>query len=218
MRLVLQLFLWIVIAALGYLLFNSVYGEVKFNDLKIVRYQKAVDKLKDIREAQLAHKQVTGKFANDFPSLIRFIDTAEFTLTQRRDTTVIDEEQTRAYGVDVRKEIILTDTLGYKSVKDSLFGGNDSYKNLAQVPVKGVDAEFEMQAGTLSVNDAAIPVFEARVAKDVLLYDQPKDYLNKEKQVVSVDGVNGAYLTVGSMTEIKTEGNWPKSFDTRTED
>ena len=49
-------------------------------------------------------------------------------------------------------------------------------------------------------------------SKDVLLADQPKDYVAKEKQVLSVEGVNGAYLTVGSMTEVKTAGNWPKSY------
>ncbi len=69
MKIVIQLVLWVVIGVLGYLLFDSVYGEVKFNDLKVVRYQKAVNKLKDIQKSQLAYKQLTGKFAKDFNSL-----------------------------------------------------------------------------------------------------------------------------------------------------
>ncbi|WP_416442814.1 hypothetical protein ACH3O9_18175 [Leeuwenhoekiella sp. A16] len=212
MKFVIQVALWIVIGVLGYLVFNSVYGEVKFNELKVVRYQKAIEKLKDIRSSQLAYKQVTGKFAKNFDDLVRFIDTAEFTLTARRDTLVLDEEQTRAYGVDTMKEETIIDTLGYASIKDSLFGNTDRYKTMMKVPVKGIDANFEMDAGTVSKNDINIPVFEAKVAKDVLLHDQPKDFISKEKQVISVDGVNGAYLSVGSMTDVKTGGNWPQSY------
>lgn len=210
MRIVIQIVLWIVIVGLGYLLFNSVFGEVKFNDLKQVRYQQAIDKLIDIRDSQLAFKQVTGKFAKNFDELERFIDTAEFTITQRRDTVVRDEERTKAYGVDMTMEMILTDTLGTKPVKDSLFGTTDRYKTMMNVP--GTDAKFEMDAGSIMSNDTRIPVFEAKVAKEVLLQDQPKDYINKEKQVISVDGVNGAYIRMGSMTEVKTAGNWPKSY------
>lgn len=217
MKIVLQIILWIVIAALGYLLFNSVYGEVKFNELKEVRYQKSVEKLKDIRDSQLAYKQINGRFAKNFDELVTFIDTASYVLTQRRDTTVLDVEQTKAYGVDSYKEIILTDTLGYYPVKDSLFKGSRNYKSLKKVPIKGIDADFEMEAGTILKNDIKIPVFEAKVAKDILLHDQPKDYVMKEKQVISVDGVNGAYLSVGSMTDISTNGNWPKSYDDKND-
>jgi len=212
MKIVIQLVLWVVIGVLGYLLFNAVYGEVKFNDLKVVRYQKAIENLKDIRAGQLAFKQINGKFAENFEQLESFIDTAEFVLTERRDTMVLDEEATRRYRVDTRKEITIIDTLGYKSIKDSLYQGTNRYKTMKNVPIAGTDAQFEMESGTLLKSDVPIPVFEAKVSKDVLLFDQPKDYVSKEKQVVSVDGVNGAYLSVGSMTEVKTAGNWPKSY------
>ena len=75
MKIVIQLVLWVVIGVLGYLLFNAVYGEVKFNDLKVVRYQKAIENLKDIRAGQLAFKQINGKFAENFEQLESFIDT-----------------------------------------------------------------------------------------------------------------------------------------------
>ncbi|RXG32808.1 hypothetical protein [Leeuwenhoekiella marinoflava] len=210
MKIVIQLVLWVVIGVLGYLLFDAVYGEVKFNDLKVVRYQKAVDKLIDIQKGQMAYKQLNGKFANNFDELVKFIDTAEFTLTERRDTLVLDEEATRRYRVDTNKEITIIDTLGYKSIADSLYQGTDRYKTMMNVP--GTDEKFEMEAGTILKSDVPIPVFEAKVSKDVLLADQPKDYVTKEKQVLSVDGVNGAYLSVGSMTKVSTAGNWPQSY------
>ena len=212
MKIVIQLVLWVVIGVLGYLLFDSVYGEVKFNELKVVRYQKAVNKLKDIQKSQLAYKQLNGKFAKNFDQLIQFLDTAEFTLTERRDTLVLDEEATRRYRVDTNKEITIIDTLGTRSVKDSLFQGTDRYKTMMNVPGPVEDAKFEMEAGTLLKSDVPIPVFEAKVSKDVLFADQPKDYVAKEKQVISVEGVDGPYLSVGSMTEIKTAGNWPAKY------
>jgi len=212
MKIIIQVVLWAVIAFLGWKLFDSIYGEVKFNEVKVKRYEQAILKLRDIRVSQLAHKQVIGKFEGDFDKLVRFIDTAQFTLTQRRDTSIIDVELTKRYGVDTKKDSVIIDTLGYESIKDSLFGDTNRYKTMMNIPVEGVSEKFELKAGAIEKNNAMIPVFEARVSKEVLLFDQKRDYLIKEKQVVSVDGVNGEYLTVGSMDQINTNGNWPKSY------
>ncbi len=212
MKLVIQLVLWIAIIFLGYLVFNSIYEPIKFNEVKEARYAKVIENLKDIRDAELAHRTVTGQFEGNWDSLVRFIDTAQFTLTQRRDTMEMDEEYRYSYGVDRSIEIVLIDTLGYKSVKDSLFKGSDRYKTMMNVPVKGVDAQFELQAGSVDKSGSQIPVFVARIAKNILLNDQDKDLVNQEKEIVGVDNVNGAYIQVGSMEDIKTSGNWPKVY------
>lgn len=212
MKLIIQLVLWIVIIFLGYLVFDSIYQPIKFNEVKEARYAKVIENLRDIRAAELAHRQVTGRFEGNWDNLIRFIDTAQFTLTQRRDTTVKDLEYMKTYGVDRNKEIVVIDTLGYKSVKDSLFNGTDRYKRMMIVPIKGVDQKFELKAGTVEKSGNRIPVFEARVPKEVVLYDQDKDLVNQEKQIVGVDDVNGPYISVGSMEEVNTSGNWPKIY------
>ena len=212
MKLVIQLLLWIVIIFLGYMVFDSVYEPVQFNQVKEKRYQKVIEKLNDIRDAEMAYRDVTGKFTGSFDELVRFIDTAKFTITQRRDTTVLDEEFQRIYKVDKYVEQVVIDTLGFASVKDSLFGGSDRYKTMMKVPVEGVDAEFELDAGTVTKNETEIPVFEAKVAKEVLLHDQDPDLVVLEKQVISVDQIPGAYVKVGSMEEVKTAGNWPKTY------
>lgn len=222
MKLLIQLVLWVIIAALGYLLFNAIYGEVKFNEVKEKRYLAAIENLKDIRVAQLAHKTVTGRYEGDFDKLVRFIDTAQFTLTQRRDSTIRDEVRSIELGVDMVKDIVIIDTLGFRSVKDSLYKAvngksKDRYKTMINVPVEGTDAKFEMTAGFIEKSNLQIPVFEAKVSKETLLFDQKKDYLIKEKQVVSVDAVNGTHLTVGSMIDINSNGNWPKSYGANDE-
>ncbi|GAA0744395.1 MULTISPECIES: hypothetical protein [Flavobacteriaceae] len=206
---VINIVLWAVIAYLAYSTFMSVYGEIQFNQLKEKRYAVVIEKLKDIRDAELAHRTVTGKFTDNFDDLVKFIDTAQYTITQRRDSTVIDEELTRRYGgVETTKDIVIIDTLGFVPVKDSLFGADTRYKTMMNVPVGQEGAKFELKAGMLD----EIPVFEAKVDKSVILFDQDKNLVKKEKQVISVDGVNGPSLKVGSMDEVKTIGNWPINY------
>lgn len=210
---VLSIVLWLLIAFLGYQTYMSIYEPIQFNKLKNKRYAEVIKSLVDIRDAQLAHKQVTGKFAKNFDGLIKFIDTAEFTLTERRDSSVLDEVLTKQFGVDMFVPIVIIDTLGFESVKDSLFKGSDRYKTMMNVPVGKEGSKFEMDAGFLEQNDINIPVFEAFVKKNALLHDQDKDLLMQENQVIStVVGVKGDAVRVGSMEEVTTSGNWPKTY------
>jgi len=181
MKLVLQLVLWVVIAFLGYLLFNSIWGEVKFNETKRERYVKVIKNMRDIRKAELAHKTVTGK--------------------------------TALYKVDTMKEIVVIDTLGTRSVKDSLFKGDTRYKKMIEIPIDGVTEKLVLDAGKIEKNNTIYPVFEITVEKATILFDQPKDYVTKEKLTVSVEEINGPLLRIGSMDAISTVSNFPKIYD-----
>jgi len=204
--------LWILIAFLGYQTFMSVYNPILFNQLKEKRYAKVIKSLIDIRDAQLAHKQVTGQFAGDFDKLVTFIDTAEYTITQRRDSSIKDVVLSKQFGVDMFKEIVIIDTLDFVSVKDSLFKDTDRYKTMMNVPVGKEGAKFQLKSGFIMQSDTRIPVFEASVKKSVILFDQDKDLVSQENEVVSVEAVNGDALKVGSMDEVNTNGNWPKNY------
>ncbi|HET8838885.1 MAG TPA: hypothetical protein VFM82_07840 [Flavobacteriaceae bacterium] len=212
MRLIIQLVLWLVIGFLAYMTFNSIYEPIQFNKIKKERYAPVIERLKDIRDAEMAYKQVTGKFTGDFNRLIEFIDTAKYTIVQRRDSTVLNVERTKAFGVDMYSEITLIDTLGFVPVRDSLFGNSERYKNLMFVPGTNKSEKFSLEAGNVMKNESPIPVFEAKVAKAVLLKDQPKDLVHMENQMVSVDAINGEYIRVGSMEEVNTNGNWPTYY------
>ena len=210
-----QLALWVAIAFLAYNTFQSVYAPIKFNKLKNERYAQVIKSLNDIRDSQLAHRKITGKFSNNFDNLVKFIDTAKYTLTQRRDTSVIDPVLSKQFGVDMYEDKVLIDTLGFVPVKDSLFKNSNRYKTMMNVPVGKEGEKFQLKAGLLDQNDSKIPVFEALVKKDVILFDQDRDLVLQENQVVSVDGVNGDALKVGSMDEVNTSGNWPKTYGTK---
>lgn len=213
MRLAIQLLLWVVIIFLAYLTFDAVYQPIQFNKIKEKRYTKVIENLKDIRAGELAHKEVTGTFQDNWDSLVAFIDTAEFAITQRRDTTILDVEYQKTYGVDQYLERVVIDTLGFVSVKDSLYKGDrNRYSTMMNVPIEGADEKFELEAGTVEKGESKIPVFEAKVAKSVILKDQPRDLILQENEVQSVEEVNGRYIKVGSMQEVNTNGNWPKVY------
>ena len=206
--------LWFLILVFASLLFTSIYDEIKFDEVKNARYQLVIKNLKDIRDTQLAHRTVKGVFQDNWDSLVKFVEIDSFTITQRRDSSVLDKEMTKRYGgVKTYKDIVIVDTLGFVSVKDSLFGFDDRYLNMMYVPFSKDDqTRFELQAGFLNQNGIDIPVFEAFVKKRVILYDQSLNLVLKENQVQSVDGVNGPSLKIGSMNEVNTNGNWPKNY------
>lgn len=208
--------LWVLIGYLAYSTFMSVYGEIKFNKLKNKRYAEVIESLIDIRDAELAHRTVTGRFEGNFDNLVKFIDTAQFTITERRDSSVLDREATRRYGgVETFKDIVIVDTIGFVPVKDSLFGADTRYKTMMNIPTAEPGAKFELKAGLLEQNGMQIPVFEAKALKSIILFDQDKNLVSKENQVVSVDGVNGDAIKVGSMEEVNTNGNWPKNYSNK---
>lgn len=211
MKIVLQIVLWVVIGVLGYLTYNSVYGPVEFNKVRDKRYVDVVEKMKNIRDVELAHREINGEYVGNFEDMIKFIDTAEYVITQRKDTTYLDEEYRKTYGVDQYIEDIVIDTLGFASVKDSIFGTSERYRKIMYIPHTD-NKEFEIEAGYLEEDGDSIPVFEVRASKDLILADQNKDLVVQEKQTKSVDGVDGSAIKVGSMKQINTSGNWPKNF------
>lgn len=211
MKKILLPILWLLIVFFGYKLYNSIYEPIQFNKVKEERYTDVIQNLKDISLAQVAHKSVTGIYAQDFKSLIEFVDTAQYVLVEKRDSSYL--EYNRVYRIDMLKEVQIVDTLGFASVKDSLYGTSERYKTMMKVPVEGVDTTFSMKADIIDKNGYQAPVFEVRVSKDVILYDQNAYLLEQEKATVSVDGVNGPAIILGSLSEVSTNGNWPTIYD-----
>ena len=208
----LELFLWILSIFFASQIYSSINGPIKFNKVKNERYAIVINRLKDIRIAQIAHKDVKGYYANNFDDLVSFIDNGLFTLIEEKDSSYLAYD--RVYRIDMLREVRIVRELGKVSVKDSLFKDNESYKQMAFIPIKGKeDEKFSISADIIDKNGYEAHVFEVKVKKDVILYDQNKDLLKQENKVISVDGVNGSEIVLGSMTEVRTSGNWPTIFD-----
>lgn len=211
MKVGIQAFLWLLIFFFSYQIYDSINGPINFNKVKNERYKKVINRLKDIRVSQIAHKDVKGYYANNFDSLINFIDNGIFTLIEKRDSSYLEYDRT--YRIDMLKEVIVIDTLGFVSVKDSLFKENDNYKMMSKIPIEGVEENFTINADIIDKNGYNVPVFEVKVSKDIVLFDQDTDLLKEENETISVDGVNGSEIVLGSLTEVSVNGNWPTIFD-----
>ena len=203
--------LWVLIVFFGYKVYDSINGPIEFNKVKNERYLKVIDRLKDIRNSQIAYKSVNGFYCDNFDSLVNFVETAQYTLIQKRDSSFLEYDRT--FRIDMLREVIVIDTLGFASVKDSLFGESDRYKYMAEVPIEGVDENFKIKADIIDKNGYKVPVFEVRVSKDIVLFDQNKDLLKQEKGLMSVDGVNGPDIVLGSLSDVSSNGNWPTTYD-----
>ena len=216
MKLGIQVVLWIVSIFFAYKIYDSISGPINFNQTKIKRYSKVINVMKDIRTAQIAHKDVKGVYANNFDSLIKFIDEGIFTLLEKRDSSYLEYD--RIYRIDMLREVIVTDTLGFVPVKDSLFQTSDRYKKMSNIPIEGLqDSVFKITSTIINKNGYKVPVFEVKVSKNTLLFDQDQDLVKQENETVSVDGVNGPEIILGSLTNVSTNGNWTTIFDAKQE-
>ncbi|MDO5104556.1 hypothetical protein [Capnocytophaga sp.] len=215
MKKILQIALWAVGSFFCFLIYKSVTGPIEFNKIKTERYTAVISKLKDIRDVQEAHRVITGKYANNFDELTKFIENAQFTITSQRDTSWVEFDKN--FKIDVLKQGVVVDTLGYVKVKDSLFKNSDRYKDLRFVPgAQNPKEEFVLKTASLDKNGYSASVFEVSVPKEKVLWGLDKDEIAKEIVKTSVEDVKGAEIKVGSLEELSTNGNWPTSYDAKT--
>lgn len=215
MKTILQIVLWIICGVLAYLIYQSVNGPIEFKQVRQERFQSVIDKLKDIRDSQEAYKSVNGKYAGNFESLIKFVDTGSYTITQQRDSSFMRFD--RVYQIELQVDTIVIDTLGFVKVRDSLFKDSDSYKSMMNVPFAENNEKFELKADIIDKSGYKAAVYEAKAKKNWVLYDQPESLLDQENTRNSVEEVNGEYITVGSLVDVSTNGNWPPIYDRKND-
>lgn len=187
--------LWIIVAGLSYFLYSAIMSPIQFNKEKNQRSEKIINQLKDIRKAQIAFKEINRYYASNFDELITLIDTGEFTIVERR------EEELRFYNKVYRefqlKDTTFIDTLGFVSIKDSIFGSEYELESLRVIPQSN-GSEIILRAGKIKSGTLSVQVFEARAPKEEYLKDLDKDLIkNTSKDLV-----------VGSMNSAKINGNW----------
>lgn len=211
---VVSIVLWAVTIVFAYLIYESIQAPIKFDQTKEARYKVAVNKMQDIKKVQLAYKSIKGRYTDQMDSIIHFIENDYFVIVERKDSSVVDAERNRSYGISSGyfKDVVITKEIGRVSVKDSLFKDNDKYKKLNVVKVDGIETKIDMKADFIMRNDTRVAVFEAKLAKLTLLTDQDPDLIAKEKTVKSVEAIDGEFIILGSTEEVNMTGNWPKKY------
>jgi type II secretory pathway pseudopilin PulG len=160
MKTVYQILLLVIIVILSYFIYESIMSPIRFNKEKDKRYNKTIERLKDIRTAQLAYRSENNKFTGSFDTLINFVKTGEFRVV--RQIGSMDDSAALAKGLVYRDTITL-------SVLDSIFKKGYPVDSLRYVPYTG-GAQFEMGAGEiLTGSGLTVKVFEAKIHNDILL-------------------------------------------------
>ena len=191
-------------------IYDGIMKPIKFHKEKRVVYEKVIKQLKIIRDGQIAHKEVTGKYSNNLAGLVQFIDTAQLALTNT--TTVVEKvnKGTRWQPIMVDVEKRVTDTIGYEPVL-TRFTGRD-YKNMAKVP--GTDKEFKIDLGLVEkVAGLQVDVFFVSIPKMEVLKGMDPSLVKQELEANTSDEIKGELVSVGSLNEVTTGGNWPPSYD-----
>ena len=208
LNIVINVILFAIIVVLAIQVVKSIQAPIKFNKEQKAREAKVVERLIDIRNAEVLYKNANNKYASSFDSLIAFCQTAEIPIVK-----IVPDP------TDTTFTRTINDTIGYVRVMDSIKSGRDNFNinEINVVPFSNPVQNYELEAGTIVRNGINIPVFEARTPYEVYLGQPGAAFSDKEwKQRVDnakaeKESINRyAGLKVGSMEEATTDGNWEK--------
>lgn len=207
MKRIIQVVLAIAMVVLAYLIWESIQAPIRFNKEKDKRYAATIQRLKDIRTAQLAFKDEYGHFTANFDSLIDFVDNGSMKVVKAIGSIPDDLlAQGWTEAIALKEGIITRDTIKI-AIKDTLFTQDFIGADLRIVPFTE-NAEFEMATATVVTGSVNVNVFEAKVHNDVLLHGLDKQMvINLNDRMKSQKNFPG--VKVGDIVEPNNNaGNW----------
>jgi hypothetical protein len=208
MKTVIQIVLIIAIIGLSYLCYDSINSVMEFKKELTVRTDANIEKLKDIRTAQVAYKSQFEKYTGSFDTLINFVKSDSLKLVKKEGSlsdSLIEagwtEEKALELGM-IKRDTILVSAL------DSLFGKKFPIDSLRYVPFVN-NEQYEMGAGIVTTGSGVkVRVFEAKVHNNIFLdgLDQ-QEVINLTDKASKLEKYPG--LKVGSLEETNNNaGNW----------
>lgn len=198
MKTVYQIVLAILIVVIAYFVYESIMSPIRFEKEKNKRYDVTIQRLKDVRTAQVAYRSRYSKYTGSFDTLITFLKEGQFKVVKQIGSE--DDSLAVAQGKVYRDTILV-------AVRDSLFK-NYAVDSLRFVPFSGGD-QFELAAGELETGSKVkVKVFECKAHNDVILKGLDRqEIINMNDLAKKLEKYAG--LKVGSMTEATNNaGNW----------
>jgi len=186
---------------LAYFVYNSINSEVEFQQVAKVRIAENVQKLKDLRQVQIAYKKVNNTYSNNFESLIDFLENDSMAIVKAIGET--PDTLTDAQALELG--IISRDT-AYVLAKETVF--DDAYLTSrnekfpldlsALTTVPHSDKNYSVDAGMVEKGKVVVQVFE------ISTYGAVFSGLDAENKSFELSNL----LKVGSMDEASLNGNW----------
>jgi len=175
----------LVIVALVIVIVKGVQKPVKFDKEKEFRTKEAVQRLKDIRDLQVAYKSVNGKFSSTIDSLILFYNTGKMDVvlqvgSKDDSIAVVNTErikkankkitQEELYELYKKGERVIATVKTQFAVKDTLFVNRTNFvvDSIKYIPYSGGQL-VEMESIVKKVSGVDVPLFEARMPYRALL-------------------------------------------------
>lgn len=209
MRTVFQILLIIAAVVITYFIYQGIQRPIEFEEAKEERYDATIEKLKNIRKAQVAYKDVYGNFTGSWDTLIDFV--MYDSIRNVRKVGELTDSMIEA-GLTERKALemglIIRDTIK-QSVLTTLYGESFDAEELKYIPVPDTTAEFQLGSTIITTGSGIkVPVFEAKAHNNIVLQGLDRQYvinLNEQRRL------NEKYpgLKVGSLVEtVNNAGNW----------
>lgn len=179
---------------LAYYLYDSINTTIQETKRIAIMEAAIIDQLKLIREAELGYKAVHGRYTSSWDSLLHFVDSGYFYITERIETVI-----TLDYGADSTS--VQIDTLGRIQVIDSLYGSHKYPNfNLAELPyVPGITPKVKFLIWADEIKKANLLVSSVEVWNP--------SPINPDRDEESEINIKKP-LRFGSRTNITTAGNW----------
>ena len=214
----------LIIILLGYLIVKGVMKPIKFNEERAAREAVAIQKLKDIRELQVAYKNKYGKFASSLDTLADFYKNDKMIINMQigsvNDSVMVahtDAVKKANKGIndkglyELYKKGDHNLVFSIKSeipVKDTLLKREDfNIDKLADIPFTN-GKKIEMKSIVKQVSGVDVPLFEATIPFNDLLDGMDHQLLvnlNSEKDKMN----KFPGLKVGSIDNPNNNaGNW----------
>lgn len=210
-KILLQVVLIIAAIVLTYKIYDTVRRPIDFKKEKKVRYDAVINKLKDIRKAELAYKDVNGRFTGSWDTLLTFVKHDSLPLVRKIGSltdSMVDAGWTEEKAL--REGKIIRDTVRV-AVLDSVFGKKFPINKLPIIPYTNGQKFFLGATKVKTGSGVKVDVFEARAHNDIILEQLKKEY---EQEIINLNEkcrVDGKYpgLKVGSLKEANNNaGNW----------
>ena len=211
-KIIIQIVLALAAIYLGYLCYASVQNPIQFEKLRNQRYDRIIQRLKDIRTAQDAYKSIHGVYTSSFDTLIHFVKYDSLKTVRSIGELTDDQlDQGMTEQEALKKGLIIRDTMRISAL-EQLFGKNYPIDDLRYVPFTKRKHEFLMGTNMIWTDSGIeVPVFEARVNNRVIFEDLFEEY---EDAILEYNGERKRLqkypgLKVGSVAEANNNvGNW----------
>jgi hypothetical protein len=196
--------LWPVIFVLAYFVVKSPVNQIIFENAFNERKSEVVQKLIDIRSAQVAYKDKYKVYAGDFNTLIEFLNNDSIAIIKAIGEVPdsLTEDQALELGIISRDSAYIS---SYESVFTEEYILNRAssiplnINELSLVPFSKSNKAFNIESGNIEKGKVVVQVFEVSTN-----YSTFMDGIDSDNKGVNLNNL----LKVGSMIEPKINGNW----------